>query len=262
MQYLNRSRLPVFTPRLDLTAEDLNAQAETICAAINELAGRVHIIKDMIPLEERSQYAEELNYPILDEIQRIWDDIQRAWETIAQNKEECEAHYQDTLEKIAELDERLNNLIQSVRTELLELINQIDDEHDTEEERIENKFDDITSDLERRFNALDDAAARKTELAALLDRIDYIQNNSIPHIGADGYWYIGNIKTDTKATPDTTYTKQEIDTKDANTLQAAKDYADQKVSGAKIWTGTEQDYLADKANIDANYDIVIVTGGN
>ena len=199
MEYLNRSRLPVFTPRLDLTAEDLNAEAETLCAAINELAGRLFIIKDMIPEDQRSQYAEEASYPILDEIQRIWDDIQRAWETIAQNKEECEAHYQDTLDRIQELDERLNALIQQVKQEVLNVINQIDAEHDAEEARIENKFDTEMTDLERRFNALDDAAARKSDVAALLDRIQYIQDNSIPRIGSDGYWYIGNIKTNTKA---------------------------------------------------------------
>lgn len=199
MEYLNRSRLPVFTPRLDLTAEDLNAEAETLCAAINELAGRLFIIKDMIPADQRSQYAEEASYPILDEIQRIWDDIQRAWETIAQNKEECEAHYQDTLDRIQELDERLNALIQQVKQEVLNVINQVDAKHDAGEARIENKFDTEMTDLEKRFNALDDAAARKSDVATLLDRIQYIQDNSIPRIGNDGYWYIGNIKTNTLA---------------------------------------------------------------
>ena len=199
MEYLSRNRLPVFTPRLDLTAEDLNAEAETLCAAINELAGRLFIIKDMIPEEQRSQYAEEASYPILDKIQMIWEDLQRAWETIVQNKEECEAHYQDTLDRIQDLEERLNALMQQVKQEVLTVINQIDAEHDAEETRIENKFDTEMSDLERRFNALDDAAARKADVATLLDRIQYIQDNSIPRIGADGYWYIGNIKTNTKA---------------------------------------------------------------
>lgn len=199
MQYLSRSRLPVFTPRLDLTAEDLNAEAETLCAAINELAGRLFIIKDMIPKEERSQYAEEESYPILDEIERIWEDIQRAWETIEKNKEECEAHYEETMARITELDDRLNNLIQAVKQELLNIINAVDKKHDDEEERIENKFDISFSDLEKRFNALDDAAARKADLAKLFDRIQYIQDNSLPKIGADGYWYIGKIRTNTKA---------------------------------------------------------------
>lgn len=199
MEYLSRSRLPVFTPRLDLTAEDLNAEAETLCAAINELAGRLFIIKDMIPKEERAQYAEEESYPILDEIERIWEDIQRAWETIEQNKEECEEHYEETMNRITELDERLNTLIQAVKQELLDVIDAVDKKHDDEEERIENKFDISFADLEKRFNALDDAAARKADLATLFDRIQYIQDNSLPKIGADGYWYIGKIRTNTLA---------------------------------------------------------------
>lgn len=199
MEYLSRSRLPVFTPRLDLTAEDLNAQAETLCAAINELAGRLYIIKDLVPESQRAQYAEETSYPILDEIASIWEDIQRAWETIAENKETCEEHYQDTLDRITELDERLNELLKTVRGEIMQYISEIDQAHTTEEQRIEEELGGDITDLERRFNALDDAAARKTELAELLNRVNYIQTHSIPRIGDDGYWYIGEIKTNTKA---------------------------------------------------------------
>ena len=195
MEYLSRSRLPVFTPRLDLTAVDLNSLAEVMCAAINELAGRVHIIKDMIPAEEREQYAQESSYPILDEIKRIAEDLEDAWETIRQNKEECEEHYQDTLERIQELDTRLNALIQQVRTELLNKINLVDNKHTEEENRIENKFDNEMSDLERRFNALDDAAARKADLATLIDRLEWIQTHSLPTIGNNGNWLIGGIDT-------------------------------------------------------------------
>ena len=195
MEYLSRSRLPVFTPRLDLTAEDLNSLAEVMCVALNELAGRVHIIKDMIPADERAQYAEELNYPILDEIERIAKDLENAWETIRKNKEECEAHYQDTLERIQELDTRLNELIQQVREELLEKINLVDTKHTDEEKRIENKFDNEMSDLEKRFNALDDAAARKADLATLIDRLEWIQTHSLPTVGDNGNWLLGGIDT-------------------------------------------------------------------
>ena len=195
MEYLSRSRLPVFTPRLDLTAEDLNSLAEVMCVALNELAGRVHIIKDMIPADERAQYAEELNYPILDEIERIAKDLENAWETIRKNKEECEAHYQDTLERIQELDTRLNELIQQVREELLEKINLVDTKHTEEEKRIENKFDNEMSDLEKRFNALDDAAARKADLATLIDRLEWIQTHSLPTVGENGNWLLGGIDT-------------------------------------------------------------------
>lgn len=199
MEFLSRSRLPVFTPRLDLTAEDLNAQAETVCAAINEIAGRLYIIKDMVPAEDRAQFAEEGNYPILDEIDKIWEDIQRAWDTITKNKEECEEHYQEVLAMIAELDTRLNKLIQDIKQELLDIIYTLDKEHDDEEARIENKFDISHADLEKRFNALDDAAARKVDVVTLFDRIDYIKENSLPTIGTDGYWYIGKMRTNTLA---------------------------------------------------------------
>ena len=159
MEYLKRSRLPIFTPRLDLTAEDLNAQAETICAAINELAGRIHIIKDMIPYEERDKYAEELNYPILDELLKIWEDIKKLWETVIQNKKECDEHYQELL----------------------------------------GDFE----DLERRLNALDDAAARKEDLAALIERVKWIKDNSLPTINPDNnHWMIGDIDTGIPATGD------------------------------------------------------------
>ncbi len=260
MEYLSRSRLPVFTPRLDLTAEDLNAEAETLCAAINELAGRLFIIKDMIPKEERAQYAEEESYPILDEIERIWEDIQRAWETIEKNKEECEAHYEETMERITELDERLNKLIQDVKQELLNVIDVVDKKHETEEERIENKFDISFADLEKRFNALDDAAARKADLAKLFDRIQYIQDNSVPNIGVDGYWYIGKIRTNTKAQGEP---GQGVPTggRTGSVLMKRSDKNFDTYwgegSGTRIWKGSYEDYIADKENIDPIYDLVV-----
>lgn len=149
MQYLSRSRLPVFTPRLDLTAEDLNAQAETICAAINELAGRLFIIKDMIPKDERAQYAEEESYPILDEINRIWEDIQKAWETIEFNKAECDRKDDEIHERITELDERLNALIRQIEQEIYNTITALENHVDEEDARIEAKFDGEMSDLEK-----------------------------------------------------------------------------------------------------------------
>lgn len=261
MQYLSRSRLPVFTPRLDLTAEDLNAEAETLCAAINELAGRLFIIKDMIPKEERAQYAEEPNYPILDEIERIWEDIQRAWETITKNKEECEEHYQETMERITELDTRINNLIQSVRQELLNAINVVDKKHDDEAARIEEKFDTELTDLEKRFNALDDAAARKADVATLFDRIQYIQDSSLPKVGDDGYWYLGDIKTETKAQGETG--EGVPDGGKAGYILTKFSDADHDSgwvpsNDARIWEGTYEDYMANKETIDAIYSMIVL----
>lgn len=258
MEYLNRSRLPIFTPRLDLTAEDLNAEAETLCVAINELAGRLFIIKDMIPEEERAQYAEEGNYPILDEIKRIWEDIQKAWNTIAKNKEECEEHYKETLNMIAELDKRLNDLIQAVKQELLKAINDVDTKYSNQKDYLENKIDSTFGDLERRLNALDDAAARKKDLAALLDKVIYIQENSIPKIGSDGYWYIGKIKTNTLARGP----KGEGIPEGGNTgdvlIKSEKGSTWGKLPAAKLWTGTEEAYMANKEIIDSQFDIIII----
>ena len=232
MEYLSRSRLPIFTPRLDLTAEDLNAEAETICAAINELAGRLHIIKDMIPEDERIQFAEEASYPILDELNRIQQDLLDIWKTIAEDREASIERDRVLQQNIDDLEDRINKLVEAVKQELLQVISnlekklsdedkriedkfdaetarietkfdeetkRIEDKFDAESERIEDKFDTEMSDLERRFNALDDAAARKADVATLFDRIKFIQENSLPSIGTDGYWYIGKVKTKTIA---------------------------------------------------------------
>lgn len=78
------------------------------------------------------------------------------------------------------------------------------------------------------------------------------------------------------------YTKQEVDALDATlntniradmataisngdatTLASAKSYTDQQISGlyigARIWTGSYTDYLANKQSIDHDYDIILAT---
>lgn len=128
MEYFNRSALPVFSPRLDLTAEELNQQAETITKAINELAGRLEIIRSEIKEEDRRDYSKEISFPILN--------------TIAQIKAELNS-----------LTLRLEEYKQEAST----LVDQLTAYH---------------NDLEIRLNALDDAAARKEDLAVLLNRED------------------------------------------------------------------------------------------
>lgn len=151
MEFLNRSRLPHFTPRLDLTAEELNQQADIITEAINELAGRLFIIKDMVSEENRGQYAEEPSYPILKEILNIWDDIEKAWQTLDKNKEECD------------------NAVNTLTTSFI--------------------------DLEKRLNTLDDAAARKSDLADMIQRLKWIKENCLPSISEEGTWLIGKQDT-------------------------------------------------------------------
>lgn len=156
MEFLNRNKLPAFVPRLDLTAEELNQQADILVEAINELAGRIYIMKDRIKSSERSQFAEEVNYPILDEMDRLAKELVRAFNEITVNHEYTK-----------------NN----VATLL-------------------NKY----TNLERRLNALDDRVALKTDLNALIERVNYVRDHSLPSVGPDNNWYIGDINTGVAAT--------------------------------------------------------------
>ena len=156
MEFLNRNKIPAFVPRLDLTAEDLNQQADVLVEAINELAGRIYIMKDRIKSSERSQFAEEVNYPILDEMDRLAKELVRAFNEITVNHEY-------TKNNVAALLIKYTN-------------------------------------LERRLNSLDDRVALKTDLNALIERVNYVRDHSLPSVGNDNNWYIGDINTGVKAT--------------------------------------------------------------
>ena len=156
MEFLKRDKLPHFIPRLDLTAEELNQQADVLLAAINELAGRIYIMKDRISLENRGQYAEEVNYPILDEMDRLAKELVRAFNEINANHKYA-----------------MDNVI-----------------------ALTNKY----KSLERRLNALDDRVALKTDLNALIERVNYVRDHSIPNVGPDNNWYVGDINTGVAAT--------------------------------------------------------------
>lgn len=156
MEYLSRTKLPAFTERMDLTAAELNQQADVLVTAINELAGRIYIIKERIKKDERGQYAEELNYPILDEMDRLAKELARAFVEITENN--IYAH-----EHIAILY---------------------------------NKF--LT--FERRLNSLDDRVALKSDLNALIERVNYVRDHSLPSVGPDNNWYVGDINTGVAAT--------------------------------------------------------------
>lgn len=126
MNFLDRNTLPKFQERLDLAASELNDMEDIYCKAINELAGRIYILTNMIPLEEREQYAQENNYLILDTITSIQTALS-ALET-----------------QVTEIENR--------RLEEVNLLN--------------SKY----AELEARFNALDDAAARQKDLNVVLYR--------------------------------------------------------------------------------------------
>lgn len=126
MNFLDRNTLPKFQERLDLAASELNDMEDIYCKAINELAGRIYILTNMIPLEEREQYAQENNYLILDTITNI------------------------------------QSALSALETQVTEIENQ----------RLEevNLLNSKYAELEARFNALDDAAARQKDLNVVLYR--------------------------------------------------------------------------------------------
>ena len=78
--------------------------------AINELAGRIYNIANLVSQEERSQYAEETNYLILDTIQSLTNQIA----TLESRIESLEGHYDSEIEEIntkyLDLEARLNAL--------------------------------------------------------------------------------------------------------------------------------------------------------
>ena len=127
MDFINRNALPKFQERLDLAASDLNALEDIFCAALNELAGRLYIINNVVTdPTERAKYATEPNYSIVDKINS----------------------FESTLTQI---QSDFNELSESVNTTL-------------------QTMDDRYTELERRFNSLDDAAARQKDLNAVLYR--------------------------------------------------------------------------------------------
>ena len=127
MNFLDRNTLPKFQERLDLAASELNDMEDIYCEAINELAGRLHIINNLITdPEKRSEYADEVNYAII--------------------------------EKFESIQTQLNNLETKV--------DDIKNKYDTAIASIDDKY----IELEARLNALDDVAARKKDLNAILYR--------------------------------------------------------------------------------------------
>lgn len=110
MNFLDRNTLPRFQERLDLAASELNDMEDIYVQAINELAGRIYNIANLVSQEERSQYAEETNYLILDTIQSLTNQIA----TLESRIEFLEGHYDSEIEEIntkyLDLEARLNAL--------------------------------------------------------------------------------------------------------------------------------------------------------
>ena len=110
MNFLDRNTLPRFQERLDLAASELNDMEDIYVQAINELAGRIYNIANLVSQEERSQYAEETNYLILDTIQSLTNKIA----TLESRIESLEGYYNSEIEEIntkyLDLEARLNAL--------------------------------------------------------------------------------------------------------------------------------------------------------
>ena len=111
MNFLDRNTLPKFQERLDLAASELNDMEDIYCEAINELAGRLHIVTNMITdPEERAKYATEPNYLILDKLTEIQGQIT----TLQTSLEEISTRYDEAIAeqdaKYMELEARLNAL--------------------------------------------------------------------------------------------------------------------------------------------------------
>ena len=110
MNFLDRNTLPRFQERLDLAASELNDMEDIYVQAINELAGRIYNIANLVSQEERSQYAEETNYLILDTIKSLTNQIA----TLESRIEFLEGHYDSEIEEIntkyLDLEARLNAL--------------------------------------------------------------------------------------------------------------------------------------------------------
>lgn len=110
MNFLDRNTLPRFQERLDLAASELNDMEDIYVQAINELAGRIYNIANLVSQEERSQYAEETNYLILDTIQSLTNKMA----TLESRIEFLEGHYDSEIEEIntkyLDLEARLNAL--------------------------------------------------------------------------------------------------------------------------------------------------------
>jgi hypothetical protein len=110
MNFLDRNTLPKFQERLDLAASELNDMEEIICKAINELAGRMYILTNLIPLEEREQYAQENSFLILDTIASIQGGLKNLEDKVTEIENKRTTDVEDLNNKFTDLEARLNAL--------------------------------------------------------------------------------------------------------------------------------------------------------
>lgn len=110
MNFLDRNTLPKFQERLDLAASELNDMEEIICKSINELAGRIHILTNMIPLEERAQYAQENSFLLLDTMTSIQTALTNLENQVTEIENQRTTDVEDLNTRFTDLEARLNAL--------------------------------------------------------------------------------------------------------------------------------------------------------
>lgn len=110
MEFLQRNTLPLYQERLDLAASQLNEAEDILCKAINELAGRIYIINNMIPEEERSQYATDTSSLLLSTIANMQTAITTLGESIENIRASLEERMDTVEQGFSDLETRLNNL--------------------------------------------------------------------------------------------------------------------------------------------------------
>lgn len=110
MNFLDRNTLPKFQERLDLAASELNDMEEIICKAINELAGRLYIITNLVPLEERDKYAQENSFLILNTMSSIQTAMKTLEDKVIEMEQKKTTEVEEINSKLKDLEERLNAL--------------------------------------------------------------------------------------------------------------------------------------------------------
>ena len=110
MEFLQRNTLPLYQERLDLAASQLNEMEDIITKAINELAGRVYIVNNLVPEEDRGLYATDTSSLLLSTIKNMQDKIAALQTQVNGILESVEERVSTIEHDYADLEARVNAL--------------------------------------------------------------------------------------------------------------------------------------------------------
>lgn len=110
MEFLQRNTLPLYQERLDLAASQLNEMEDIITKAINELAGRVYIVNNLVPEEDRGLYATDTSSLLLSTIKNMQDNIAALQTQVNGILESVEERVSTIEHDYADLEARVNAL--------------------------------------------------------------------------------------------------------------------------------------------------------